>query len=87
MAKEEAERLAAEKAKEKKKAIRYPTEDLDVRIGERDKKAGLILRKPLPTRDEKHMPFSETRASFEAFLSIWNFLICFGLVEKILRYL
>lgn len=35
-AKEEAERLAAEK--KKKKPIRYPTEDLDVHISEKDKK-------------------------------------------------
>lgn len=81
-AKEEAERIAAEKAKEKKKPVRYPTEDLDIRISERDKKAGLILRRPLPSKDEKNTPFNDSRMNFESFLSVWNFLICFGFVLR-----
>ena len=42
-AKEESERLAAEKEKEKKKKkpVRYPTEDLDVVLGDKEKKAGM----------------------------------------------
>src|SRR2546423_1332588 len=39
LAKEEADRIAAEK--KKKKPVRYPTEDLDIRISDKDKKAGV----------------------------------------------
>ena len=78
-AKEEAERLAAEKAKQKKKPIRYPTEDLDVRLNDRDKKAGMKIRKPVPSRNPEKLPFSEIKGAFEAFLASYNFLICFGL--------
>lgn len=77
-AKEEAERLAAERAKLKKKPIRYPTEDLDVRINDRDKKAGMRLQRPVPDRSLDKLPFSEVDGAFEGFLATWNFLICFG---------
>lgn len=77
-AKEEAERLAAEKARQKKKAMRYPTEDLDVRINERDKKAGMKVMKPTPSRSSDKVPFNETKGTFEGFLSVWTFLLCFG---------
>ncbi|EJD04148.1 uncharacterized protein FOMMEDRAFT_140191 [Fomitiporia mediterranea MF3/22] len=77
-AKEEAERAAAEKAKLKKKAVRYPTEDLDVRINDRDKKAGMQVRRPKPSRSPDKIPFGETKGAFEGFLAVWNFLICFG---------
>ncbi|KAI5122593.1 hypothetical protein M0805_004808 [Coniferiporia weirii] len=77
-ARKEAERLAAEKAKQKKKAVRYPTEDLDVRINDRDKKAGMKLRRPFPSRSAEKLPFNETKGAFEGFLAVWNFLICFG---------
>ena len=79
-AKEEAERLAAEKAKLKKKPIRYPTEDLDIRLSERDKKAGMKLLRPLPHRGPDKLPFNETPGAFEGFLATYNFLICFGCV-------
>ncbi|TDL28675.1 hypothetical protein BD410DRAFT_893635 [Rickenella mellea] len=74
-AKEEAERLMAEKAKQKKKPVRYPTEDLDVWITEKDKKAGMIARRP-PFR--KCLPFLETKGAFDSFLMTWNFFMCFG---------
>ena len=67
----EAERLAAEK--KKKKPIRYPTEDLDVRVTEKDIKAGMRLKKPLPNVT---MPFKQP--SFELFLMSWNFLVVYG---------
>lgn len=73
-AKEEAERLAAER--KKKKPIRYPTEDLDVRISDKEKKAGIKLKKPIPSR--VHLPFGEDQAIFESFLMAWNFMVVFG---------
>ncbi|KAH8120133.1 ATP-utilizing chromatin assembly and remodelling N-terminal-domain-containing protein [Phellopilus nigrolimitatus] len=77
-ARAEAERLAAEKAKQKKKAVRYPTEDLDVRLNDRDKRAGMKLLRPVPSRSPEKLPFNETEGVFESFLAAWNFLICFG---------
>jgi bromodomain adjacent to zinc finger domain protein 1A len=74
LAKEEAERVAAEK--KKKKPVRYPTEDLDVRISEKDKKAGVNLRRPLAQRS--NLPFNDTSLTFESFLFCWNFLNTFG---------
>ncbi|KAG6842517.1 hypothetical protein C0991_000043 [Blastosporella zonata] len=72
-AKEEAERLAAEK--KKKKPVRYPTEDLDVRLGDKDKKAGAKVQRPHANRD---LPFNDTPGTFEAFLMAWNFLVVYG---------
>lgn len=77
-AKEEAERLATEKARLKKKTVRYPTEDLDVRITDRDKKAGMQTRKPVPSRSPDKVPFNDGKGTFESFLQVWNFLVCFG---------
>ncbi|KAF9015331.1 chromatin remodeling complex protein [Cyathus striatus] len=74
VAKEEAERLASEK--KKKKPIRYPTEDLDVRIGDKDKKAGMKLKRPIPSR--LVLPFNDVPGTFEAFLMSWNFLVVYG---------
>lgn len=74
LAKEEAERIAAEK--KKKKPIRYPTEDLDIRISEKDKKAGVSLRRPLAQRNG--LPFNDTPNTFESLLLCWNFLNAFG---------
>lgn len=74
-AKEDAERFAAEK--KKKKPIRYPTEDLDVRVSERDKKTGVSVKKPIPSR--ALLPFGE-EGVFESFLMVWNFLIVYGWV-------
>ncbi|KAI0348627.1 chromatin remodeling complex protein [Trametopsis cervina] len=73
-AKEESERLAAEK--KKKKPIRYPTEDLDITIGDKEKKAGMKLQKPAPSRAA--MPFGLDNDTNEAFLMTWNFLVVYG---------
>ncbi|KAF8844084.1 hypothetical protein BDN67DRAFT_944466 [Paxillus ammoniavirescens] len=73
-AKEEAERLAAER--KKKKPIRYPTEDMDVRISDKEKKAGVKVKKPIPSR--VLLPFGEDQATFESFLMAWNFLVVYG---------
>ena len=78
LARELAERLAEEEKAKKKKAIRYPIEDLDVQITERDKKAGMRTRKPTPRRASDVLPFSEVKGAFENFLTVWNFLVCFG---------
>jgi hypothetical protein len=76
LAKEEAERIAAEK--KKKKPVRYPTEDLDIRISDKDKKAGLRLTRPLANR--ACLPFNDVPGAFEAFLMAWNFLVVYGSV-------
>jgi hypothetical protein len=73
-AKEEAERLAAEK--KKKKPIRYPTEDLDIRMADRDKKAGMKVKRPVASRHA--LPFNSTPGAFESFLMGWNFLVVYG---------
>ncbi|KAG7099386.1 hypothetical protein E1B28_001241 [Marasmius oreades] len=72
---EEAERLAAEK-KKKKKPIRYPTEDLDVRITDKDKKSGMKVKRPIPSRVA--LPFQDNLSTFEHFLYAWNFLVVYG---------
>lgn len=77
-AKEEAERLAAEK--KKKKPVRYPTEDLDVVLGDRDKKNGMKVRRPTPSR--YFMPFGTDHATNEAFLMVWNFMNVYGYVSS-----
>ncbi|KAF5374801.1 hypothetical protein D9758_000115 [Tetrapyrgos nigripes] len=71
---EEAERIAMEK--KKKKPIRYPTEDLDVRLSDKDKKAGVKVKRPVPSRVA--IPFNDTPGTFEAFLMGWNFLVVYG---------
>jgi bromodomain adjacent to zinc finger domain protein 1A len=76
-AKEEAERVANEK--KKKKPIRYPTEDLDVRLSDKEKKAGVRVQRPIPNRDT--LPFKDDQGTFEAFLMTWNFLIVYGWVQ------
>jgi bromodomain adjacent to zinc finger domain protein 1A len=73
-AKEEAERLTAEK--KKKKPIRYPTEDLDVRLSDKDKKGGVRVQRPIPKRDV--LPFNDDQGTFESFLMVWNFLVVYG---------
>lgn len=75
-AKEETERLAAEK--KKKKPIRYPTEDLDVTFGDKEKKAGMRVKKLAPSRSA--MPFGTDNDTNEAFLMAWNFLVVYGCV-------
>jgi hypothetical protein len=74
LAKAEAERQAAEK--KKKKPIRYPTEDLDVVLSEKEKKAGMKVRRPIPSRTA--LPFNDRKGCFESFLMTWNFLIVYG---------
>ncbi|TFY79366.1 hypothetical protein EWM64_g4644 [Hericium alpestre] len=73
-AKEEAERLAAEK--KKKKPIRYPTEDLDVVLTEKEKKAGMKVKRPVPSRVA--LPFNDDKGTFEKFLMAWTFLVVYG---------
>ncbi|KAF9068074.1 ATP-utilizing chromatin assembly and remodelling N-terminal-domain-containing protein [Rhodocollybia butyracea] len=73
-AREEAEKIAAEK--KKKKPIRYPTEDLDVRLNDKDIKAGMKLKRPVPTSHA--LPFNHHPGTFEAFLMTWNFLVVYG---------
>ena len=73
-AKEESERLAAEK--KKKKPVRYPTEDLDVTIGDKEKKAGMKLKRPAASRTA--MPFGTDRLANENFIMSWNFLNVYG---------
>ncbi|KAI0639320.1 chromatin remodeling complex protein [Trametes polyzona] len=73
-AKEESERLAAEK--KKKKPIRYPTEDLDVVLGEKEKRAGMKVKRPVPSK--LAMPFGEDQETNSAFLMSWNFLVVYG---------
>lgn len=75
-AKEESEKLAAEK--KKKKPVRYPTEDLDVAIGDKEKKAGMKLRRPTPSKVA--MPFGTDRVANENFIMSWNFLVVYGWV-------
>ena len=79
LAKEEAERLAAEK--KKKKPIRYPTEDLDIQVSDKDKKAGTKVQRPLASRA---LPFNETPGVFESFLLAWNFLVVYGYVLMVI---
>ncbi|EEB99158.1 hypothetical protein MPER_01214 [Moniliophthora perniciosa FA553] len=79
--KEEAELLAAEK--KKKKPVRYPTEDLDVRIGDKEKKAGMKVKRPVASRIA--LPFNDTPGTFEQFLLAWNFLVVSGAILSLLR--
>lgn len=74
LAKEEAERIAAEK--KKKKPVRYPTEDLDIRISDKDKKAGVSVLRPMAQRSG--LPLNETPGTFEGLLLCWNFLNAYG---------
>jgi bromodomain adjacent to zinc finger domain protein 1A len=74
--KEESDRVAAEK--KKKKPLRYPTEDLDVLLSDKEKKAGINIKRPVPSRVA--LPFNDTPGTFEAFLMTWNFLVVYGLV-------
>ena len=67
-----AEEALRRAAAAKKRGVRYPTEDLDVRLSERDRKAGKPLTRPRPDKD---VPFGP---SFETFLMTWDFLVTFG---------
>lgn len=81
LAKEEAERLAAEK--KKKKPVRYPTEDLDIQITDKDKKAGVKVQRPMANR--AILPFNDKPGTFESFLLAWNFLVVYGYVRVFSR--
>ena len=72
--KEEDDRIAAEK--KKKKPVRYPTEDLDVVLGDKEKRAGMKLKRPVPSKSA--MPFGEDQDTNAAFLMTWNFLVVYG---------
>ncbi|KAI1797797.1 chromatin remodeling complex protein [Ganoderma leucocontextum] len=72
--KEENDRLAAEK--KKKKPIRYPTEDLDVTLNEKDRRAGMKSKRPVPSK--LAMPFGEDQGTNAMFLMSWNFLVVYG---------
>ena len=61
--------------KKKKKPLRYPAEDMDVALPERDKKAGAKVQRPVPSRE---LPFSEIPGAFEPFLMTWNYLNVYG---------
>ncbi|TFK57352.1 hypothetical protein OE88DRAFT_1730725 [Heliocybe sulcata] len=75
-AKEEEEKAKKAEEKVKKKPIRYPTEDLDVRLNDKEKKAGMKVKRPVPSR--RALPFGEDRHTFEMFLMAWNFLVVYG---------
>ena len=62
--------------KKKKKPVRYPTEDLDITIGDKEKKAGMQLRKPAPSR--AGMPFGRDHITNEGFIMAWKFLVVYG---------
>ncbi|KAG9001450.1 hypothetical protein FRB94_004765 [Tulasnella sp. JGI-2019a] len=68
----EADLAARRAAAAKKRGIRYPTEDLDVKLSDRDRKMGKCLTRP---KLNKNVPFGK---SFETFLMTWNFLVTFG---------
>ncbi|RPD82643.1 chromatin remodeling complex protein [Lentinus tigrinus ALCF2SS1-7] len=71
--KDENDKLAQ---KQKKKPVRYPTEDLDVVLSEKDKRAGMKLKRPVPSK--LAMPFGEDHETNAAFLMSWNFLVVYG---------
>lgn len=68
--------LAAAQPKKKKKPVKFPAEDLDVRLTEKEKKAGAKVERPMPSRD---LPFDSCGPGvFESFLMSWNFLHVFS---------
>ncbi|EJT97839.1 hypothetical protein DACRYDRAFT_71506 [Dacryopinax primogenitus] len=77
---EEAARKAAEEAAAaaaaKKKPVKYPTEDLDVRVNEREKKHGKPLRRPVWKKDVFFVDLGQE--VWETFLETWNFLSIFS---------
>ena len=84
-----ADRATAEKPKEsakppppppekKKKPLRYPAEDTDVVLPERDKKAGAKVQRPVPSRE---LPFRDLPGVFESFLMVWNYLNVYGYAD------
>ncbi len=59
-------------AQAKQRGIRYPTEALDVKFTDKDKKSGKITARPPLDRS---IPFGP---AFEAFAMSWSFLQTFG---------
>ncbi|KZW00685.1 hypothetical protein EXIGLDRAFT_639080 [Exidia glandulosa HHB12029] len=76
-AEERARELAMANApKKKKKPVKFPAEDMDVRLTEKEKKSGASLVRPIPNRD---LPFDSCGPGvFESFLMSWNFLHVFS---------
>ena len=64
--------------KKKTRPLRYPAEDMDVVLPERDKKAGAKVQRPVPSRE---LPFRDLPGVFESFLMIWNYLNVYGCVD------
>ena len=65
--------------KKKKKPLRYPAEDMDVVLPERDKKAGAKVQRPIPSRE---LPFRDLPGAFEPFLMAWNYLNVYGYADR-----
>lgn len=65
--------------KKKKKPLRYPAEDMDVMLPERDKKAGAKVQRPVPSRE---LPFRDILGAFEPFLMAWNYVNVYGYVDR-----
>ena len=65
--------------KKKKKPLRYPAEDMDVMLPERDKKAGAKVQRPVPSKD---LPFRGVPGAFEPFLMAWNYLNVYGYADR-----
>ena len=65
--------------KKKKKPLRYPAEDMDVMLPEREKKAGAKVQRPVPSRE---LPFRDEPGAFESFLMVWNYLNVYGCVDR-----
>ncbi|KZO96217.1 hypothetical protein CALVIDRAFT_564095 [Calocera viscosa TUFC12733] len=75
-ARKAAEEAAAAAAAAKKKPVKYPTEDLDVRVSEREKKHGKRVRRPLWKKDVFFLGLGQD--VWEVFLETWNFLSIFS---------
>ncbi|KAH9944458.1 chromatin remodeling complex protein [Epithele typhae] len=72
-AKEENDRLTDKK---KKKPIRYPTEDLDVVLGDKERRAGMKVKRPAPSK--LAMPCGDDPETNAHFLMSYNFLVVYG---------
>jgi len=66
--------------KKKKKPLRYPAEDMDVVLPERDKKAGAKVQRPVPSRE---LPFRDLPGAFESLLMAWNYLNVYGYADPL----
>ena len=66
-------------AKEMKKPMRYPTEDLGVVLTDKEKKGGAKTKRPV--LNKLAVPFNEHPGAGEMFLMTWNFLVVSGYVN------